>query len=113
MARLVVLSLAATPALAAFLAPGGVARSGALPREPPRAGRVAMDGEADEGFGLAPGQKFGPTAPAHPSGGPHRLRAFIDAGAFAQLYFFWHLFAPSSHMQHRAHHGNRPLLPLQ
>jgi sulfite reductase (ferredoxin) len=30
-----------------------------------RAGRVAMDGEADMDFGLGPGQKFGPTAPAH------------------------------------------------
>ena len=30
-----------------------------------RVGRIAMDGETD--FGLAPGQKFGPTAPAHPA----------------------------------------------
>ena len=31
-----------------------------------RAGRVAMDGEADNDFGLAMGQLYGPTAPAHP-----------------------------------------------
>jgi sulfite reductase (ferredoxin) len=31
-----------------------------------RSARVLMDAEADMDFGLAPGQKYGPTSPAHP-----------------------------------------------
>ena len=31
----------------------------------PRVGRIGMDTEADGDFGLAPGQKYGPTSPAH------------------------------------------------
>ena len=34
-----------------------------------RAGRIAMDGEADMDFGLSPGQTIGPTAPAHKAEG--------------------------------------------
>ena len=32
-----------------------------------RAARVAMDAEFDPSLMLGPGQKFGPTAPAHPA----------------------------------------------
>lgn len=43
-----------------------VAPSVGLAASAPRVGRVCMDGEADGDFGLELGQKYGPTAPAHP-----------------------------------------------
>ena len=49
--------LLAGGAEAAFLG-GAAARPSA---RPVRATRIAMDGEAEGDFGLAPGQKYGPT----------------------------------------------------
>ena len=43
-----------------------VAPSMQLGAAAPRVGRIGMDAEADGDFGLAPGQKYGPTSPAHP-----------------------------------------------
>ena len=45
----------------AFAPPGRLAAAGAM-----RSAALVMDAEADGDFGLAVGQKFGPTAPAHP-----------------------------------------------
>jgi len=42
-----------------------VAPSMQLGAAAPRVGRIGMDTEADGDFGLAPGQKYGPTSPAH------------------------------------------------
>ena len=59
---------------AALITPCGLHRAAAPAVT--RLGRVAMDGEADSGFGLEKGQKFGPTSPAHPFekyARPHRL----------------------------------------
>ena len=60
--------LAAQQCAGAYMAPGA-ARVGSPMHSAAvtRVGRVAMDGEADGDFGLGPGQKFGPTSPAHPA----------------------------------------------
>ena len=56
---------ASSAALAAYVP--AMPRAAAMQPSAARVGRVLMDGEADGDFGLAPGQKFGPTSPAHPA----------------------------------------------
>ena len=59
------ISVFAAALVCAYVPMGPLAR----PAVQARAGAPAMDTEADMAFGLAPGQKYGPTAPAHPSQG--------------------------------------------